>query len=80
MRYGREKRIEERWESLYPLMESGIMKFVSLKEYKKKLYENIDRESKNSQLTDQEILEEGMKIVEIYEKQKGEVGEDNGDF
>jgi len=56
------------------------MKFVSLKEYKKKLYENIDRESKNSQLTDQEILEEGMKIVEIYEKQKGEVGEDNGDF
>ena len=80
MRYGHEKRIEERWESLYPLMEAGIMKFVSLKEYKQKIIENIEKENKNCQLTDEEILNEGIKIVEIYEKQKRKEGENNGNI
>ena len=56
------------------------MKFVSLKEYKQKIIENIEKENKNCQLTDEEILNEGIKIVEIYEKQKRKEGENNGNI
>ena len=75
-----EKEFYERWLTLYPLMEAGFMPFYSFKEYKKKIKENTIMKRKNIMMTDEQIISEGQKIVEIYEKNQQKAGEKVGNI
>ena len=77
--YAYEKEIYERWLTIYPLMEAGLMNYVSFKEYKEKITQNMQVKKYNETLTDEEIIKQGMRIVEVYENRK-KVGEKGGNI
>lgn len=80
LKYAYEKEAYERWLSLYPLMEAGIMKYMSFKEYQAKIKQNIQEQKRNELITDEQIIDQGMKIVEAYENQQKKAGEQHGDI
>lgn len=80
LRFAREKEIYERWLSIYPFMEMGTMPFMSFEEYKKKLRENTVQVQRNSMLTNEEIVEDGMKIMQAYEKNQQKAGDKVGNI
>ena len=51
------------------------MQYVSFKEYKNKIKENMKVTTNNSKLTDEEVLIQGMKMVRAYENQQNGAGE-----
>lgn len=55
------------------------MKYISFKEYKDKLKEGIKQKIHKNSITDEQILEQGMKIVQAYENQQ-KVGDSNGNI
>ena len=61
-------------------MESGLAKYMSFKEYKEKIKEQILTKQKNETLTDEKIIEDGMKIVAMYEKSQQKAGEKVGNI
>ena len=61
-------------------MIAGTIKFISLKDYKEEIFKNVQKQKKNQNLTDEEILKQGIKIMESYEKQQGEAGDKNGNI
>lgn len=75
LNYAYEREVYEKWSSLYPFMECGLMQYVSFKEYKNKIKENIKVTTNNSKLTDEEVLIQGMKMVKAYENQQNGAGE-----
>lgn len=70
----------ERWLTLYPLMELGTMKYISFKEYKEKIIQKAKEQQHNEMLTDEQIIDQGMKIVEAYESQQKKAGGNNGNI
>ena len=70
LQYAYEKEIYERWLTLYPLIEAGIINSISFNDYKNKILENIKSQQNKEKLTDEQIINQGMKIVEAYEKQQ----------
>lgn len=44
------------------------MKYISFTEYKEKLIENAKTQAKNENLTDEQVIEHGLKIMRAYEK------------
>ena len=80
LQFAYEKEFYERWMTLYPLMEAGFMPYCSFKDYKKKIKENASIKRKNKSMTDEQILKEGKKIVEIYEKNQQKAGEKVGNI
>ena len=80
LQFAYEKEFYERWMTLYPLMEAGIMQYCSFKDYKKKIKENANIKRNNLSMTDEQILKEGKKIVEIYEKNQQKAGEKVGNI
>lgn len=81
LNYAYEREVYEKWSSLYPLMECGLMPYVSFKEYKNKIKENIKVTTNSSKLTDEEILEQGIKMAKAYENQQKKAGENiNGNI
>lgn len=55
------------------------MKYISFKEYKEKLIENVKTKIKNENLTDDEVIKHGLEIVKAYENQQ-KAGEKNGNI
>ncbi|MCI8396830.1 MAG: hypothetical protein HFJ52_04060 [Clostridia bacterium] len=80
LRYAQEKEVYERWLTLYPYMEIGKIEFISFKEYKEKILQKVQVSTKNSKLTDEEIIKQGLTIVEAYEKQQEKAGGKNGNI
>lgn len=80
LKFAYEKEFYERWITLYPLMEAGIMPYCSFEEYKKKIKQNVNIKKRNINMTDEQILEEGKRIVEIYEKNQQKAGEKVGNI
>lgn len=80
LQFAYEKELYERWLTVYPFMEAEIMQFCSFEDYKKKLKEKVISKRNNMNLTDEQILEEGKKIVEIYEKNQQKAGEKVGNI
>lgn len=80
LNFAQEREVYERWLTLYPLMESGIMKYISFKEYKEKLVEKAKTKIKNDNLTDEQIMNHGLAIVAAYEKNQQKAGEKNGNI
>ncbi len=70
LNFAYEKELYERWLKIYPYMEIGFIKYLSFKDYKKKIKENAEIKKNNSLLTDKQIIDEGMEIVKIYENQQ----------
>lgn len=70
LKFAYEKELYERWLKIYPYMEIGFIKYLSFKDYKKKIKENAEIKKNNSLLTDKQIIDEGMEIVKIYENQQ----------
>ena len=70
LKFAYEKELYERWLKIYPYMEIGFIKYLSFKDYKKKIKENAKIKKNNSLLTDKQIIDEGMEIVKIYENQQ----------
>lgn len=56
------------------------MPYCSFKDYKKKIKENANIKRKNISMSDEQILKEGKKIVEIYEKNQQKAGEKVGNI
>lgn len=80
LRFAHEREIYERWLTMYPFMEMGIMPFMSFEEYKKKLKENTVQAQRNYMLTNEEIVEDGMKIMQIYERNQQKAGDKVGNI
>lgn len=80
LRFAYEKELYQRWLTIYPFMESGLAKYMSFKEYKEKIKEQILTKQKNETLTDEKIIEDGMKIVAMYEKSQQKAGEKVGNI
>ncbi len=70
LNYAYDKEIYERWLTLYPFMEAGLSKFISFKEYKDKLKEKVKQQIKDENISNEEILQHGLKIVQAYESQQ----------
>lgn len=70
LNYAYEKEIYERWLTLYPFMEVGFSKFISFKEYKEKIKEKAKQQTKSENISDEIILQHGLKIVQAYENQQ----------
>lgn len=66
-----DREMYERWLTLYPHMEMGIIEYISFEDYKKKLKENITTSQKQKSLTDKQIISEMESVVKLYEKRKG---------
>lgn len=80
LQFAYEKEIYERWLTIYPFMESGLAKYISFKEYKEKIKEQVISKQKNVTLTDEKIIDDGMKIVEMYEKNQQKAGDKVGNI
>ena len=80
LQFAYEKEFYERWMTLYPLMEAGFMPYCSFKEYKKKIKENTIMKRKNIAMTDEQIINEEKKMVELYEKNQQKAGEKVGNI
>lgn len=80
LHFAYEKELYERWITLYPLMEAGFMEYISFKEYKEKFKENAMKKQQNKILSDKQIIDEGMKIVEIYERNQQKAGDEVGNI
>jgi len=80
LKFAYEKELYERWITLYPLMEAGFMRYVSFKEYKEKIKQNVITKQRNEKLSDEQIVEDGMKIMEIYERNQQKAGDKNGNI
>lgn len=80
LQFAYEKELYERWITLYPLMECGFMKYVSFKEYKNKIKEKAATKKRNDTLTDKQIIDDGMKIVQMYEKNQQKAGDKGGNI
>ncbi len=80
LQFAYEKETYERWLTIYPLMEAGITKFISFKEYKDKIKKQAIAKRKNANLTDEKIIDDSMKIVQIYEKHQQKAGDEDGNI
>lgn len=80
LKFAYEKELYERWITLYPLMESGIIEYMSLETYKNKIKEKTETKQKNDLMTDEQIMEDGMKIMKIYEKNQQKGGDKIGNI
>lgn len=78
LKFAYDRELYERWLTIYPHMEMGLMEFVSFEDYKKKAIENGLQKIRQKNLNDEEIIEKTNKIIEIYNKQKG--GASSGDI
>lgn len=56
------------------------MEFVPFKEYKEKILQKVQVNAKNNNLTDEEIIKQGLAIVKAYEKQQKKAGDTNGNI
>jgi hypothetical protein len=79
LKFAYEREIYDTWLTLYPLMEANIMEYVSFEKYKQKLAENANTSAHSNRLSDEEIIEHGLKIAKAYEKQQ-KAGEKNRDI
>lgn len=56
------------------------MKYISFTEYKEKIKENAKVQAKSESLTDEQVIEHGLKIMRAYEKNQQKAGERDGDI
>lgn len=80
MDFAYDREMYERWLTLYPNMEMGLIKYISFEDYKKKLKENITTSQKQKNLSNKQIIDEMESIVEKYEKQKRKAGGIDGNI
>lgn len=80
MDFAYDREMYERWLTLYPNMEMGLLKYISFEDYKKKLKENITTSQKQKNLSNKQIIDEMESIVEKYEKQKRKAGGIDGNI
>lgn len=80
MDFAYDREMYERWLTLYPNMEMGLIKYISFEDYKKKLKENITTSQKQKNLSNKQIIDEMEFIVEKYEKQKRKAGGIDGNI
>jgi len=65
----REQYAWELWKSLYPDMQSGLLAFVKLEDFKKRIF-NPQQKQKHSRKTKQEILTEMGAVVEANRRRR----------
>lgn len=80
MNFAYDREMYERWLTLYPNMEMGLIKYISFEDYKKKLKENITTSQKQKNLSNKQIIDEMESIVQKYEKQKRKAGGIDGNI
>lgn len=55
-------------------MEMGLMKYISFKDYKEKIKQNITTSQKAKNLTNEQIMTEMDAVVKAYERKNGKAG------
>lgn len=76
-----EKELYARWLTLYPYMEIGHIEFISFEEYKNKALGGSTITTTNpKQISNEEIEEEMMKVVEFYENSQKAGGKIDGNI
>lgn len=81
MNFAYEKEIYERWLTIYPLMEAGIVQqYVSFKDYKDKIYQQAKVNRHKDDLSNEQIIKHSMEIVKAYEKSQQKAGVKNGNI
>lgn len=80
LQFAYEKELYERWITLYPLMETGFLKYISFKEYKQKIKQKALSKQRNRNLSDKQIMQHGMEIIEMYERNQQKAGDKSGDI
>lgn len=81
MNFAYEKEIYERWLTIYPLMEAGIIpQYISFKDYKEKLYQQAKVNKHQSNLSNEQIVKHGMEIVKAYEESQQKAGVRDGNI
>lgn len=75
LKFAYEREIYERWLKIYPLMEAGFMPYISFKDYKSKILEQIKEKIRKNRLSDKQIIEHSMEIVKEYEKNQRKIGD-----
>lgn len=74
-----EKELYTRWLTLYPYMEIGHIDYMSFEEYKNKAFGNATGITQNQkQLSNDQIENEMMQLVEFYEKSQKAGGKRDG--
>lgn len=72
-----EKELYERWLTIYPYMETGMIDFMSFEAYKNKAFSNSQNNSSNQNISDDEIKEEMLEVVKFYEQKAGVIKDGN---
>lgn len=80
LQFAYERELYERWLTIYPLMESGLAEYMSFETYKNKIKENTKAKQHNDLMTDEEIIDDGMKIMQMYEKNQQRAGDKVGNI
>ena len=80
LQFAYDKETYERWMTLYPLMEAGIVKYISFIEYKNKIKEQVNAKRNDNLLSDEQIINDGMKIMQAYERNQQKAGDKNGNI